>query len=417
MNKIGLEKEFLVINKEGDIENSADLLIRNELNTGFIVQEGTQGVVEVNSDPAGSLLELDTSLKGQLRILDHIAQSHQLSVVPMSEIGPDNALIARQGKNRYRLNRLFFGKKKGGLYRSLCGTHLHIDRVAEVSMQYNLLQSLDPIFVLLSASPYIRGRFCSFAGRVSTQRFNVFSNKLNHGGLLGYVDSLSEVEEMGRVQRDTLIKQLRAQGVSEALSKSVYSHDNSTWGPLRLRTHTVELRGCDSNMVSLAMAFAAFVKGINDYVFQNQLEVVVAPRTESYRVSDSAIYIPCYNELKRFEREACQQGIRSARIYDYLSYLVHIARAGLAAEDQKYLLPFFRMLANHRTMADIVYMAANHVSNTARYRLCSETARFVNLFMRQIYHSDLYDSETVLHLLDNGMDAINDVMISSALAA
>lgn len=417
MKKIGLEKEFLVINKDGEIQNSADLLIKNKLNTGFIVKEGSRGVVEVNSDPAASLPELDTCFRQQLRTLDCIAQMHHLSVLPMSEIGPDDALIARQNAKRYRLNRLFFGKEKGGLYRSLCGTHLHIDREPDVAMQYNLLQSLDPIFVLLSVTPYVRGRFRSFAGRVSTQRFNVFADKLDHGGLLGYVNSVSEISKIGRLQRLSLINYLRNQGVSEALTKSVYSNDNSAWGPLRLRENTLELRGCDATMASLTLAFAAFVKGINDYVFDNNLEVVIADAPEGYRITNSAIYLPSFQELKRFELEACRSGIRSARIYDYLTYLVHIARAGLTPQDQKYLLPFFRMLANHRTMADIVYMLANHVSPSSRHGLCSESAKSVNIFMRQVYASDLNDGDLVLRLLDHGMDAINEVMVASILAA
>lgn len=416
MKKIGLEKEFLVVNKEGRISNAADLLIQHHLNTGFIVPEASCGVVEVNSDPAASLAALEESLKEQLMTLNKIAWAHQLETLPLSEVGPDNALIARQGSKRYRLNRLFFGRRRGGLYRSLCGTHLHIDLEDNVAMQYNLLQSLDPLFVLLAATPFIRGRFCSFAARVSTQRFQVFQNKTTHGGLLGYVEHVEDVVALSQWQRGALIDSLRRQGISEALARTVYSLDNSAWGPLRLRERTLELRGCDANMLSLVLAFAAFVKGVNDYVFRNKLTVVVAQKGGQYGVNASEIVVPNYRELKRLERDAFRSGIRAARVYDYLSYLMQIAQAGLSEEDQHYLRPFQRMLATHRTMADVVYLLASTLPRPSPYRLCSQSARTINRFMAHVYHADLEGRDLVTNLLDHGLGAIRETLAATAMA-
>jgi len=409
MKKIGVEKEFLVINKFGEVINQADKIINCEKNPGFIVRESSVGTVEVNSDPEISLGALETSLKAQLNTLDEIAHQKGLLVVPMSEVGPDNALMARQGLERYKLNKLFFGQKKGHLYQSLCGTHLHIDKEDNVAMQYNLLQSLDPIFLMLSSSPFIQGSYSSVAGRVFAQRCRVFSDKPNHGGLLGYVDHVSEIDHLSRLQYAMLIQDLRTKGIPAELSRSVYVPDSSAWGPLRLRTHTLEMRGCDSNILSLVLAFTATVKGINDYVFDQGLEVVVS-QDDCYAVTESQIQLPSYAFLKVMEQEAMHYGLKSEKVQSYLSYLVDIAHMGLPQEDRHYLKPFELMLQNHTTMADMVFRLASRLSDKYDQKICSQAAKTINLFMNEAYRVDREDKSNFLDMITYGIDSMFEKM-------
>ncbi len=405
--KVGLEKEFIIVDRQGAIQNKADEIIGHERNTGFIVKESSKGVVEVNSDPASSLRSLEASLRKQLLTLDRISCAYDLLALPLSVIGPGDHFEPRQDEERNHTQTLILGQQKTYVYYYLCGTHLHIDKESNVPMQYNLLQSLDPLFILLSATPYIRGRFSSYAGRVSSQRFNVFKDKQGYGGLLGYISNLEDIERESLIQHANLVKDLREKGIPGELSNSIYTTDNSCWGPLRIREHTLELRGPDSNVLSLVMAFTAAVKGINDFVFNHGLEVLVCQQNENYNINHSEICVPHYADLKRLEGEAMHSGLRSERVNKYLSYLLQIAHAGLSEEDRQYLKPFNEMLTNKRTLADVVQLMARNTSTHHNLQhICEYSARQINLFMYDTYISDLQDSQATLDLIQFGEDLL-----------
>ncbi len=394
---IGLELELILTDRGGNVVNRADEILHYDPNFGTVVREGTYGVVEINSSPGSSLLELESLFKIELIKLSNIVKSLELKATPFSEVGPPGALKKREGL-RYAFQ-LVLGKLNDALYDCACGTHIHIDREKDIVDQYNLLQSLDPVFVLLSSSSFMGGRNSVNCSRVGIYRNNVFRDLPLHGQLLDYILSLDQLENQNG-RRLKLWKDLI--GGSEEASE-IFNRYNTCWGPIRLNERgTVEVRNADANLFSLVMAMAALYKGVNDYAFSKGLEIRIGSQEQGYGITDSEIILPPYQVLKQMERQGIRYGLKSELVYLYLSYLVGIAEEGLPYSERGYLIPFKLMLCSRRNMADVINDYAHHVDPSINGTIGSATAQKVNKFMAELYLDDLLGGQRALKLIQEG---------------
>jgi len=398
LDLVGLEVELILVNEEGKVVNRADEVIGHPLNSGNILKESTYGVIEVISDPSSSLVELEYLFKKELANLETITNSLSIKAVPISEIGPEDALIKRKEPLRYALTAQALGEDKTKLLNSICGTHIHLDQETDVISQYNLLQSMDPLFVFMSTSPFLRGKNSFNSSRVNVSRNKVFDDSPLHGQLLDYISSLSQIEEQNEKR---LAEWLNRLGNDES-AIAVYDRDDTCWGPIRLREKnmkTIEMRTADANSLSLVMAMAALYKGVNGYVFGKGLEVRVSDLDNVYGTTGSEIILPSYPTLKIWEQEGIKTGLKSDIVHGYLSYLVDIADGGLPNPEKRYLKPFKEMLSQRKNIADVLYGFARTVDPAVNGKISADAANKVNLFMGQMYQRDLAGKASVLDLV------------------
>lgn len=393
---IGFELELMLTDADGNINNRADDVLHHQLNPGTLVKEGTYGVVEVHSLPKSSLLELESLFKKELMRLAYIVESFQLKAIPLSEVGPHGSLKKRGGP-RYAFQ-LLVGADKDSLYDSACGTHIHFDHEQDLVGQYNLLQSLDPVFVLLSTSSFLRGTNTLNCSRVNAYRNHVFEDFPLHGQLLDYVSSIEQLERQNE-QRLTYWQRLI--GPSEETQK-VFDRYNTCWGPIRLREKTIEVRNADANIFSLVMAMVALYKGVKNYVFSKGLDVKVGGQEQAYGVTDSEIILPPYPILKQMEIEGIIDGLGSEVVHRYLSYLVDIAEDGLPASEKRYLQPFKQILNSRKNVADVIISHVHRIDPTANGTIGGETAKKVNRFIADLYLNDLSGGQQAIELIQNG---------------
>jgi len=394
--KIGLELELGVTDQEGRAVNRADEIINHPLNRGDFVEELTHGVVEFNSISAYSLQELESSVRGQLIRLQDIADSLGLRTVPLSKVGREGKLQRRDDVVRYDFLDSVFGQDNCNSYGGLCGTHVHVDREEDTASQYNLLQSLDPTFALLSSSSFLEGQNTLNCRRTEIIRNQIFKDMPLHGQLQDYVGSLEELEQ----QNDQRLSIWMEKANSEE-AKSAFDRYNTSWGPIRHRDRTIEIRNGDANLLSLLLAQAAFYKGVNDYVFDNNLQVSIGEGHGGYALTDSEIVLPNYQTLQRMQQEGSRHGLRSDRVHSYLSYLMDIARDGLSPEEKKYLAPFEIMLTTRKNVADIIHEHAEQQGYIQGTNLNAGTAPAIYRYVHDAYRKDLANPSFAAHFLDS----------------
>ncbi|MBD3249601.1 hypothetical protein GF336_06160 [Candidatus Woesearchaeota archaeon] len=393
--KVGIELEMLVTDQEGKLSNRADEILESSLNPGNIVKEGTYSLVEFVSDPCNSLEDLEKDMRTGLKNIKTIADSLGLNTVPLSDIGPDGRNMRREGDGRYNVNSRIWGKERIKIHNTICGTHIHIDKQDENIKQYNLVESLDPVFVMLSSSPFLQGQNTLNSCRVNAYRNKIFGEFPLHGQLTDYLEDASQRDRRDMIRYDQWI---RVSGIGEE-AKEYFSIDDTCWGPLRERQNTMEARANDTNLPSNILAAAAFYKGINDHVFRKCLDIRVSRDDCDYYADEEKIMLPSYKTLKKLESQGIRYGLKSDIVHDYLSYLTDMAYDGLGNEEKRYLSPFQAMIKYRRNMADMMKSHALSKGYTPGTRLDSQTACEINNMIYNLYSDDIegkLDYESVL---------------------
>jgi gamma-glutamylcysteine synthetase len=383
---IGLESELTITDGPGRIVYGADDVLHHSNATDNMVSECSFAIVEVISLPASNLVDLETGFRSELDGLSSIVESLGLRAMPISTVGPEQVQAYRDDFLRYVFTKQILGKEKFSFFLSVCGTHLHIDREPEpdVIAQYNLLQSLDPVFVFLSSSSFLMGTNSLNCNRVNSYRNQVFGGNLRlYGQLLDYAESLDQLNLLGDTRASTWL-----QMVNDERAIDYFNRHNCCWGPIRLRKKTIEVRNSDANLFSLVMAEAALYKGVNNYVFDNKLGVKIAGSGETYGITDSEITLPPYMALKQMESEGIKDGLKSDNVFKYLTYLVGIAEEGLPYHERRYLAPFKEMLRVRKNVADLLYMRAKGFDPSVNGSISPGTAQMVSLYMDSLNRKD-----------------------------
>jgi hypothetical protein len=398
--RLGLETELMLIDDRGGVCNRAAEIVGHCNNTGNIVPEFSQAVVETNPPPSAILREIDANLRVELKTVQTIAESMGLTEVPLSEIGPDNTSRQNGDSRRYALFDEIMGAKHCDMERSLCGTHLHLDHKCDLVGQYNLLQSMDPVFVLMSSSSFVRGRNSVNCGRVNCFRNAMFCGFPHLNQLLDYVSVEEDLVILEKARSEFFLNKLE----STEENKRIFGGYNNGSSPLRKTDHTIEIRCADSNMPTLAVAMAAFYKGVLERVFElGSLEIIISPLDSAWRITDSEIVLPSYSTLKLMESEGILLGTGSMMVCRYLTHLLAIAEEGLPSDEVRYLQPFKEILQHKRNVADLVRDQARLVDPSARETISLRSAALVSLLFGRLYRDDVDGGSQLMDMIRNGV--------------
>lgn len=381
MTKVGLELELLVTDREGRVVNDAEKILDDPRCSDNVVKESTFGVVEFVSTPHDTLYSLDQEVRSELIGLSEIADSYGLITIPISDLSPEGNNIRRFDNSRYKFNSNILGQEGTKTCNAICGTHIHLDKQKEDISQYNLVESLDPVFAFLSTSPYLQGQNTLNDCRVNSYRNKVFEKFPLHGQLVEYLNSASHRDQQDEIRYSTWLDL-----AGDPSAKDHYTMDNTCWGPMRTRSNTIEARGNDTNILSNIIAMAAFYKGVNDYVKNNKLEVKIG---DDYNVTSDSIIIPSYANLKSMEEEGIRHGLKSDKVHGYLRYLMDIANDGLDSSERKYLKPFKQMLVSKNNMANVLKDYSRNIGSQPGQELEAHKAHRMNVAFNEVYQADL----------------------------
>ena len=398
---LGLETELLLLDDQGNLSNRAREVVDHSDNTGNIVPEFSQAIVESNPPPSTSIRHLETNLHADLNAVHSIARSLGITEAPLSEIGPGNQAQRNLDSRRYTLFEELMGATHCDVERSFCGTHLHVDHKIDIVGQYNLLQSMDPVFALMSSSSFIRGRNSVNCGRVNSFRNELYRGSPRLSQLLDYVSTENDLVELERDRSSFFLSRLEP---SEDNRRLFGSYNNGS-SPLRKTAHTIEIRCADSNFPTLAVAMAALYKGVLERVFEvGPLEILISPLDSAWHITGSEIVLPSYATLKVMESEGIAIGIHSRLVSGYLSYLLMVAEQGLPEDEVGYLQPFKEILRHKRNVADLILDKVKLIDPTTTEKISSRAASLISLFVAEQYRDDLSGGSQFLDMIRHGVD-------------
>lgn len=398
---IGLETEVMLIDEQGEISNRAAEVVSHRHNTGNIVAEFSHAVVEANPPPSSSIAEVEANLLMELRAVWSIADSLGLSEVPLSEVGPANRPEKVLDVPRYALFEEVMGKDHCDMERSSCGTHLHVDHEDDLVGEYNLLQSMDPVFALMSSSLFMRGKNTVNCERVGLYRNESYAAAPHMCQLSQYVSSTDEIDSLQAARSGYFLDRLQP----TAENRRIFGSYNNGSSPIRKTNKTIEIRCADSNIPSLALAMAALYKGVLRRVFGSPgLEIKIASLGAQWRTTGSEIFLPSYATLRMMESEGLVLGPASEAVNEYLSYLVTLADEGLPSTESKYLRPFREILRRKRNVAHVISEKARLIDSTTPGTITAACAARVNRFIAEQYKDDIDGGSQLIDMISYGVE-------------
>ena len=397
---VGLETELMLVDDRGYVSNRAAELVAHPKNTGNIVPEFCNAVVEANPPPSTSIAALEANLFAELTTIQSISDSMGIRGIPLSEVGPGDHTHRNMDKPRYLLFEEAVGGEHSNLERSLCGTHLHVDHKDDIVSQYNVLLSMDPVFVLMSSSSLLRGFNSLNCGRVDLFRNALFRGSPHLSQLLDYISTEEDLNVLERSRSDYFLDRL----ARTAENRRLFGGFNNGSTPLRRTKHTIEIRCADSNMPSLAIAMAALYKGVLETVFEGRsLDVRISSQDSTWSATNSEIMLPSHRTLKLLESEGITTGVRSPSVHRYLSYLLTLAERGLPSEEARYLRPFKEILKSERNVADLLRYKARLSDPAIRETFAMPSAAAVNLFIARQYRDEVGGGSQLLDMITSGI--------------
>jgi hypothetical protein len=402
-SSIGAEFEMPLIYKIGDIANDAHKILNDPRGRPWLVYEGTNSQVEINSDPYFSVKEIAKDLIQKKQTLEKICEDYNNNpenepVYPLavSEFG------AGRGKRNENIGRLWgylsvLGEKRLDELITNSGTHLHILKDDDNTLnQYNLLHAMDALsFVITSTSPITHNGTNNLnCHRINTTRYRVFKDYSLNAQLQDYPQKLSEIKERTNQTYEHWFKKATEKGMTENEFKHFFKPENTGFAPIRDRPKfgTWEVRSFDTAPLDIALGAIALYKGLNDYFLNNNVELEISEKNQEFKFTENKFILPNYNTLIQMEQEAIHNGLKGSKekgesiVFDYLKTILPFAKLGLTKEDIIYLEPIEKLIKTRLNLADKIM---NYLKSEQNYKSGNKVnlqqARAANLFMRDRY--------------------------------
>lgn len=378
---IGLEVEFHLIDDTGFIVNDSKKILDDPRCNELIVPEISQSMIEVISEPKSTISELAKSFTQQIQLTRTIANDYGLRLIPTSSVG--YADLKKWPTVKFENKEKIMGVDKLNITLHVCGTHVHVDKSDHIVKQHTVMTALDPLFALMSSTPFFNAQNTMNDYRVKVYRNGAYENFQAHGGLLPYVKTADELENRYVELYSKWIEQCTLVNCDT----SEYTKLNTCWGPIRFSQKTIESRVSDANLTSYVFALASVFMGVN-----RQLELI-KEENGSYFIQGKSL--PSFEKLKYFEQEGIANGIKNVELAQYLQHIISFAKEGLDEDEKKFLRPFENMLSLKTNFADSITDFAKstgeYINNTLSKRGCN----LVRSFIAENFEGDLDECLTL----------------------
>ena len=329
---IGLEQEFFLVEEAGEPSTRADEFLENckknagsEDGAAYLAPEWVKGLVEVNTSPVRSILDLEEKYATNVRLALRSARDIGLRLYPLGTYPLPLEPAVREEPD-YQVQVRTVGPERFMDAGRCAGTHLHLglpegtvdteSGVApgasdgardELLNLHNLATALDPALVFLTRScPYFEGRAAGFSPRTARYRGSaafgwdgVYKDLPEVGALIPYAES---TEHLVRQQFDRYRAWLSAMARAD-VDLALFLEAGGdllrpAWNPVRLnRQGTLELRGMDSNLPETTFAAVELVLLAAERVVREGLTVSPTDDAEGFEISGGRLLVPGFGRL------------------------------------------------------------------------------------------------------------------------
>ncbi|MFB6203893.1 MAG: glutamate-cysteine ligase family protein [Candidatus Nanohaloarchaea archaeon] len=287
--KAGLELEYWTVDGNGELVSCRELADSFD----FSEQEFVEPLFEIKTGPRSDPEELIDSVREKIERSVEKAEELGLHIVPLGT--PLNSgEIEAVDSERGRIQQEIIGEDLRAAER-VAGTHVHFEK-EDVAEQLNRLTAIDPALALMNSSPYYQGERLGSSSRNLVYRYRCYSEFPGHGQLWSFVDSVEEWDRRIDERFREWISAAEKEGIDRETVREHFRPEDALWTPVRLRKQfpTVEWRSPDTSLPS------------------NLFQLV----RDLFRVMESDVELPEFEELKDLSREAMEDGLtREVRGY------------------------------------------------------------------------------------------------------
>jgi Glutamate-cysteine ligase family 2(GCS2) len=384
--RIGLEQEFFLVDETGVISENADeflqscreVAIKEDCNPQYFAPEFVKSMVEINTPPAYTDMELAHEYLKNVKIAVTAARQMGLRLYPLSSY-PLHIMPVMRDQLNYHIQARTIGYERF-LHAGKCtGTHLHLEvapgiidnRVAvsynstaaereELLNIYNLATALDSALISLArACPFYEGQAIGLACHTihyrGSEKFGwdgVYTHLQPVGGLMPYAHCVESLVEQQFARYYAWLEAMDKVGIERHLFlEAGGSLLKSAWNPIRLnKLGTVEIRCIDSNYPSIILAVISLVYNAACRVRRERLKVRPAKGLHIFDLDGSCLWVPDFDYLNGdLLYAATTEGIKNSKVKDYVDSILKFAITN-NSEGTKYLTQLKTKLENRKTI-------------------------------------------------------------------
>jgi hypothetical protein len=427
----GIELEFFVMNKKGEIVNRADSIIKplkRKLTKTNITNESGQHMLEIMSKPNMSSKQTYKSLLGDMETLLYETDNNDLKLCNLGTYPSVNNGLTRT-ETRYQANEKIRGQ--GMRVANNCiGFHYHfslprgtfdrnkyffMDKVNEIRKKkvvnlFNLFVALDPaVTTFMQSSPYYEGKYLGKSSRTMVYRSESVFNRPEK--LFKNYPELSTLNEYSP-NFNTLIQRIkgRANLWKQLLDEKGVNHTeyakqdretsvlDSSWKPVKISSHgTIESRGSDMNTFKNIISMTSVMNFLSRFVQRNKIDVIPSNigTKEPFKLEDKKIYVPKHDYLKNvLQKNSALYGLEDAAIYRYSKLMIKLVKKITPIEARPQLKSFSKMLSERKTLSDDIIKRVKKIQGYSEsHVILPETTKKIVINYSKKMYKDLLISK------------------------
>jgi gamma-glutamyl:cysteine ligase YbdK (ATP-grasp superfamily) len=360
VRRVGLEQEFFLVDRKGELCDLADPFLRRcrdaaraeGLDPHCFKAECVKNLVEVATPPSSGLKDLADNYLNNLELALKVASELGLALYSLGTYPLPIKPVIRDDPD-YTVKASTIGHGRFSHAGRCAGAHLHLELPAgtvwpdvkaafdaplaaqrELLGLYNLATALDPALVAIArACPFYEGRTDGFAARTVHYRgilgFEGLYEDLHEvGGLSAYASRVEDLVDQQRARYRAWFSAMDLAGMERRLfAQAGGSLHRASWNPVRLSHHgTVEIRSMDANFPEMVLALCALIRGAAERIRHERLEVRPSRGVLALEPDGDLLRVPIFSYLNgELLSAAVTRGVLDRRVEAYVDSVMRFA--------------------------------------------------------------------------------------------
>ncbi len=423
----GIELEFMLLDRQGEVSNTADQLIKDlkkKLHETTIAKECSQAWIEIVSFPHRSSKEVFSGFFKDFEKILYEADVNDLRLFYYGTYPGKNKGKLRSDA-RYESQRKIRGNERMSIASKCIGFHFHYSlprnvlnknilffypdlnsrKKRQVLNLHNSYVAIDPaITTFMQSSPYYEGKYYGKDARMMLYRDDrIFGLKNKYYSGYSQYKKLNNYHPSFKELADTIKK--RAEDWKNILTEHETSFKDFTkkgrkpslldtcWKPVKISPHsTIESRGADMNSLNKIVAMSSIMKHFSKYIQREVKEVKPSSigNEEPFTYEEGFLHVPQREYIDILQKSSAFNGFEDENVRMYCKSLLKFVKSITSVESMAPIRVFNKMLNEKKTTSDEIIDFVKKKQGKENYKTIEqETARDLALKSSQDLYKDL----------------------------
>ncbi len=409
----GFECEFMLVDANGDVSNSANPIIkkcRESFKERFVVKEIGLNMLEVRAYPHSNIRKTSLKLVENVEKLQSIVSDAGLKLLPLGSY-PGKFSSKIQKTRRYDLLAIALGPARlKRIFPRCTGFHCHytlpkgtFDRKTRFLKNikspkvkqtlidsYNFLIAADPVLSnIMQSSPFIDGRYHAKDFRMLMWRGG---KALKYEGIFHDFPSLGQLPKYEHTLTDMIDKlgsadeKFRRVLTEKKVDKETIARKKKldfVWNPVKInKLGTIEQRGMDMNHLDICLGVGVMLKFILRAIQQEFYHVLPSDTgiSEPFKLDGNAIFIPPQSYVrKELQYQSAYNGFSDSAMHANCAAFFKLAKKLVYKEYSGALKPIGKMIDKKESVSDSILKYAKKKGHSLEEELPQEISRKIAL--------------------------------------